>query len=742
MVRSALAVLFAVSLTALVFPLAASAKEDPKLLEAAQQQDLPRVRALLEAGADINTRSRYGATALFFACDRGDRKIVELLLANGADVNLRDTFYRSSATGRTLSKAAESPVHQEIALLLLAHGSEETAAALRTGVRLGNLKLVQAAVEAGGLSRSDLEGALTKAREENQREITAYLEPRLAALPPAEESFQLSPEELRPFVGEYEGKDGGSKARIALTGESLTVQASGRPPVLLVPASATTFTIAEVPGLTLTFSGRGGLIETLVQSYGGEDTVFRRVVAKTEAPPPEEDEEPLPALPAAEPLPAINWPSFRGPGASGIGDGQGIPWQWNGEKGSNIRWKTPIPGMALSSPIVWGDQVFVTTAVSEQAETTFRTGLYGDVDSVDDDSIHAFHVYALDRKSGKILWQREAGKGRPKVKRHSKSSHANPTPVTDGRHLVVSFASEGLFCYSLDGELLWHKDLGVLSSGWFYDPTYEWGFASSPILHEGKVILQVDIQKNSFLAAFDAASGKELWRTARQEIPSWATPAVLPSTKTGEPDEIITNAPTIRGYDALTGKELWSLTPNAEIVVGTPVVADGIAYFTGGYPPARPIYAVKPGSRGDLTLPEGESASSQILWSSQRGGTYIPTPIVYRGLLYLLNNNGRLAAYDAKSGELAYRHRVGRGESFSGSPVASDGRLYLTTEDGRTFVIRAGETYEVLAQNELGEVVMTVPAISKGLLILRGIDHVYGIGLEEADLPAASLESR
>ena len=735
---------------------AAEKKADPRLLEAAQQQDLPKVRALLEAGADVDTASRYGATALFFACDKGNLELVELLLEHGATVNLRDSFYQATPTGWALFKTSDSPAHRRIVARLLEQGADEAPDALKAGVRLGDPDLVRAALKSGKVSASDVEGARIKARQGGQEEITALLEELLETLPENlredHPPVRLTAEELEPFAGTYQSEDGEQTVEILLDDEALWARLGQRPPVLLIPTAARSFSVYEVPGMTVAFSGRGGLVESFVQAFGDEETGFRRVepekapdsaaakAAATAAPTPAEapaeassHPEPSP-LPEAKRLAPIHWPSFRGPNASGIGDGQGVPLAWNGEEGSNIRWKTPIPGIALSSPIVWGDRVFVTTAASQEADTTFRTGLYGDVDSVDDGSPHAFQVYALAKGTGEILWQRTATEGPPKVKRHTKSSHANPTPVTDGRHLVVSFSSEGLFCYDFEGKLLWKKDLGVLVSGWFYDPTYEWGFASSPILHDGKVIVQVDIQEGSFLAAFEISSGKEVWRTARQEIPSWATPAILPARDGEGPDEIITNAPKIRGYDASTGQELWSLTPNSEIVVGTPVVADGIAYVTGGYPPARPIYAIEAGGRGDLTLPEGETSSAHIRWSSRQGGTYIPSPIVYRGILYLLNNNGRLAAYDAETGERIYRQRVGRGESFSGSPVAADGRLYLTTEEGRTFVLRAGKTYEVLAQNELGEVVMTVPAISDGLLILRGMDHVYGIGAEpEAD---------
>ena len=227
---------------------------------------------------------------------------------------------------------------------------------------------------------------------------------------------------------------------------------------------------------------------------------------------------------------AQNWPSFRGPQASGVGQGS-APTVWDAEKSVNIVWKTKIGGLANSSPIVWGDRVFVSTAISQEANPTFRTGDYGDVDSVESKAEYVWKVVALDKGTGKILWEREVYKGVPKVKRHLKSSHANPTPATDGKHLVVSFGSQGLYCFDLDGKLLWKKDLGVLDAGYFFDPSYQWEFGSSPVLYKNLVFVQVDVQKGSFVAAFDLKDGREVWRTQRDEIPSWATPGVFETEK-------------------------------------------------------------------------------------------------------------------------------------------------------------------------------------------------------------------
>jgi outer membrane protein assembly factor BamB len=335
-------------------------------------------------------------------------------------------------------------------------------------------------------------------------------------------------------------------------------------------------------------------------------------------------------------------------------------------------------------------------------------------------------VLCLDKDTGRILWERTAFTGLPKVKRHTKASQANSTPVTDGKRVVGIFGTIGLLAaWDMEGKPLWTQDVGVLDSGWFFDPDYQWGHSSSPIIYRNTVIVQADRQKHSFMAAYDLDTGKEVWRTERDEISSWGTPTLF---RTEGRDEIVTNGPKIRAYDPATGTVLWTLGPNSEVTVGTPVVGDGLVYVTGGYPPVRPIYAIKPGASGDIELTKEKTTSDAIAWSNDREGTYIPTPIVYQGILYTCGNNGVLSAYDAKTGERLYRARVGGGGSFSASPVAADGRLYFANEDGDIFVVRAGRTYEELSKNEMKEVIMSTPAISDGVIVVRTLGHVYGIG--------------
>ncbi len=424
---------------------------------------------------------------------------------------------------------------------------------------------------------------------------------------------------------------------------------------------------------------------------------------------------------------AQNWPQFRGPRAGGVVEGGTAAVNWNVEKAQNVRWKTEIPGLGHSSPVVWGNTIFVTTAVTSGPKDETRFGLYGDVAPVKDDPKHTWKVYALDKQSGKILWEQVAYEGLPKVKRHPKSTHSDSTPVTDGKYLIALFGSHGLYAYNLKGRLLWKQDLGVLDAGWFYDADYQWEHGSSPIIFRDLVIIQADVQKDSFIAAYSLKTGKLVWKTPRDEISSWGTPTVYEGATRAE---LITNgSKAIRGYDPATGKELWRLTPNSEVTTPTPFVAHDLIFVTSGYAPIQPIYAIKPGATGDISLQDGKDSNAFIAWSKQRGGPYMPTPVAYGDYLYTCSNQGVFTAYNAKTGERIYQERLGgKGGAFTASPVASDGKIFLSSEDGDVFVVKAGPKYELLATNPVGEVMMATPAISDGLLIVRGLKHVFAFG--------------
>ena len=422
-----------------------------------------------------------------------------------------------------------------------------------------------------------------------------------------------------------------------------------------------------------------------------------------------------------------SWPSFRGPHASGIAEGQNLPDQWNGKTGQNILWHTPIPGLAHSSPIVWGNRVFVTSAISSDPKASFRPGLYGDGDASKDRSRHRWTIYALDKQSGKVLWERVAYEGEPIEKRHIKATYANSTPATDGRIVVAWFGSQGVYAYDVNGKFLWKVDLGRLDFGAYDIPTFEWGSASSPIIWKDLVILQCDTQTDSFIIALNANTGETVWKTDRDEISSWGTPTVATTSK-GE--ELIANASNfIRGYDPRTGKELWRLGRSSKITAPTPIFADDILVVVSGRGPERPIFVVKAGARGDLTLPEGKTSSDTVVWSRTGRGSYMPTPLIYNGLLYVLGNNGTFDAYNLKTGEEIYRQRLPTvGSGFSASPVASDGKIYLSNEDGEILVVSAGETFNHIATNSMGELLMATPALSDGVMYVRSAASVFAIG--------------
>ena len=426
---------------------------------------------------------------------------------------------------------------------------------------------------------------------------------------------------------------------------------------------------------------------------------------------------------------ADRWPSFRGPSASGVGEGVRLPDRWDPSDGRNIRWTIPVPGLAHSSPILWGDRLFVTTAVSSRSDATFKPGLYGEGTAAGDRSVHRWMVIAIDRRRGAALWERTAYEGAPREKRHIKATYANATPATDGQRVVAFFGSQGLYAFDMSGRLLWKKDLGVLNTGAYDLPEYEWGTASSPIIYKNLVIVQCDTQDESFVLAANADTGATVWKTVRKELPSWGTPTVYPP-QGGRPAELITNASNfIRGYDPDTGVERWRLGGSSKITAPTPVFTRDVIIVASGRAPERPVFAIRPGASGDITLPPDRSSSRDVLWSRTGRGSYMPTPLIYDGLLYVLANQGLLDAYDLRSGEEIYRERIPhQGSGFSASPVAADGRIYLSSEDGDIFIIRAGRTFEVLGRHSMGEPLMATPALAGDTMYVRGERHLFAIG--------------
>ena len=422
---------------------------------------------------------------------------------------------------------------------------------------------------------------------------------------------------------------------------------------------------------------------------------------------------------------AQNWSSFRGNNASGTADGEDPPVAWDATRNNEQLWKTPIPGLGHSSPIVWNDRVFVTTAISSDSQSQFVHGLTETAATAADTSRHSFRVYCLERKSGRIIWERVAFEGVPKVKRHVKASQANSTPATDGSHVVVLFGSEGMYCYDIDGKLLWKQDLGILDGGWSSDPSAQWGFGSSPIIYKGLVIIQVDTQSSSFIAAYNIKEGKQVWRVPREEDTSWSTPIIYDGKTRAE--LVTSGTKYYRGYDPLTGKELWRLADGVDVKIPTPIAGFGLYFLGGGSSAARrTFYALRAGLSGDIK-PTENSGGEGVAWQSPVIKPHVVTPIVYGDNLYICTDNGILTQFNAKTGEPGYRARLGQGSAFSASPVAADGRLYFASEDGDVFVVKAGPQFELLARNPIGEVIFATPAITQRMIIVRSQHHVFGI---------------
>jgi len=426
--------------------------------------------------------------------------------------------------------------------------------------------------------------------------------------------------------------------------------------------------------------------------------------------------------------PLRQWPSYRGYHSCGVMDHANLPEHWDGNTGENILWKFKVPGLGLSSPVIWGDKLFITTAVSEKDEQGLKTGMFGNVVSVDDSSEHAWIIYCIDKISGDLIWERTACRGIPQVKRHPKSSHANTSIATDGEHVVAFFGSEGLYCYDMEGNLIWEKDFGVLKSVFFTMESAEWEFASSPIIHAGAVIIQCDVFENSFVAAYEASTGKEIWKKERDEYPGWHTPNIYFD---GDKCRVVVNGYKHRGgYDFATGEEIWRMSGGGDIPIPTPVISGDLIYFNSAHGKESPIYAIHTSAAGDITLKEGETSNEYVRWSVPRGGSYLQTLLVYGEYLYNNGWNGTVTCYNTITGAEIWTHRAGSGNSYTASPVASDGKIYIVDDKGMVNVLKAGPGYLLLAENPLGEESMVAPAITENIIFFRTVNNLIAVSGE------------
>lgn len=408
---------------------------------------------------------------------------------------------------------------------------------------------------------------------------------------------------------------------------------------------------------------------------------------------------------------AENWPQFRGPGASGVSPASGLPDTWNAEE--NVAWKTPVPGRGWSSPIVWNNRIFVTSAINEAGETeAVKKGLYFGGNRPAPKDVHRFVVYCLDLESGKIVWEREVHRGVPEHGHHVKGSLASETAVTDGERVYAYIGNVGLFCFDFDGKLLWSKRWKSVKT------RFGWGTAASPVLHADRVYVVNDNEEQSFLVALDKKTGEQVWRVDRDEGSNWATPFVWENEQR---TEIVTpGTDKIRSY-GLDGKLLWELGGMSSITIPTPFAGHGLLYVTSGYVMDRrkPLFAIRPGATGDISLEEDQTGNEFIAWCQKQAGPYNPSPILYGDYIYILYDMGLIACYHAKTGAEVYGKRRVGARGLTSSPWAYDGKIFCLSEDGDTVVIQAGPEFKILGTNSLGELCMATPAIVSDGLVIR-----------------------
>ncbi len=415
-----------------------------------------------------------------------------------------------------------------------------------------------------------------------------------------------------------------------------------------------------------------------------------------------------------------NWPQFRGPGSLGAVEAQGLPTTWSTT--DNVSWSTPVPGRGWSSPVVWGDRIFLTSVVSSKDPGAPKTGLYSGGPQSIPEGEHRWMVYALDWRSGRVVWEREVHRGNPDKARHLTNSYASETPVVDAERVYAYFGNLGVFAFDHDGEASWSKPLEHTRT------RNGWGTAASPVLHEGRLYLVNDNEDASYILALDTATGKQIWRELRDEKSNWSTPFVW--SHEGRSEIVTTGSNKIRSY-GLSGKLLWSLSGMSTIAIPTPFSKYGLLYIASGYMPddLRPVYAIRPGASGDISLEDGQTSNAFIAWHHPQGGPYNPSPLIYDDAYYTLYDRGFFTSHDARTGAVIYdKRRIDPvAGNFTTSPWAYDGKIFCLNEDGTTFVIRAGSSFEVLGKNDLDEVTLASPAILRDSLLIRTATKLYRI---------------
>ena len=428
----------------------------------------------------------------------------------------------------------------------------------------------------------------------------------------------------------------------------------------------------------------------------------------------------LACIPAGS-LFADTWPRFRGPDALGVAsDDPRLPLRWS--ENENVIWNIGVPGRGWSSPIVWNDRIYLQTCISDSDMNSRSKGMFGGRQQYNPpEDEHRWLMYALDFKSGRILWETELSKGIPKISRHPKNTFVSETPATDGTHIYAHIGDLGTYCIDTEGRVVWSRRWPSVET------RYGYGTASSPVLYEDRLYLINDNEKQSYLLALDKTNGREIWKADRDEPTTWGTPYIW---RNGLRTEIVTAGTNkVRSY-SLEGRLLWEISGMALLSIPSPFSYDGILYVSSGYPGARqrPVYAIKPGAEGDITPAAGQTSSEFIAWSLPQGGPYLPSPLIYKGLYYTLFDEGFLTCHDARTGREIYgKQRIAAASGFTGSPWAYNNHIFCLSEDGDTYVVKAGEEFSLAGKNTLDDTCLATPAIAGGSLILRTLTRLYRI---------------
>ncbi|MEE3370485.1 MAG: PQQ-binding-like beta-propeller repeat protein [Planctomycetota bacterium] len=683
-----------------------------QLITAARDGDQPTVGRLLDRGVAVNAPADFGVTALWQACRKRHQNVAKMLLRAGADPNVTDAVWETTPLWM-----AEDP---ELIQLLVRAGARDAEGKLRAAAFSGSLRVVDAILDAGTWTEDWLISAKANALLAN-RQAAANLLDRVAgrSLP---EPTPIPQRELLQWEGTYQNArlqtiqvevmEGTIGIRLAQT--ALRSLAPRNRKTFDFGASTCRFEVAE-SGLPQLLLCRGQHVRSVYERATPEGgsaiaeprETWRHDTTETNR---------------------AHWDRFRGPDGRGITVDQNIPDEWDVASRRSVVWKTNLPGLAHSSPIVWGQHVFVTTAETAGEKPLFQRGDISEAAATQDPFEHAWKLICLDHATGAIRWQHTVIRGIPNSKRHPKSSQANSTPATNGEYVVALFNQGSLCCYTMDGRQQWQRDLGIFDSGAVTEPDYSWGFASSPVVHGERVFVQCDLRKESYLVAYDLASGKQCWKIPRDEVPSWSTPVIC---KDNSGAVIVTaGSKFVRAYDVNSGSERWRIDGLSATPIPSPFAAADLLFLTSGHLPTQPILVIQPGRIANRRGQRVRASPDAVVWSRQRGGSYIPTPIVYGDYLYTCSNRGILTCYQAQTGVRAGRKRIARagGASFSASPVATDGRIFLTSEAGFVHVVRAGPDLEILATNRLGDDCLATPAIAGGLFLVRTRHALMAIG--------------